>query len=660
MNPSDFSVEANRRSIELLTIAVALVAVPHVFNLAAPVMAFFASLVTWRLAAARRMLQLPGRWILLLLTVAGAALVFGEYHKFYGREAGAALFTVGLGLKLMELRTYRDAYLAIFLAFFVAVTQYLFSQSIPMALYTLMVAVLLVMTLISLNSTPDFTPAQQLRMAGLMVLQALPLMLLLFVLFPRIPGPLWKLPDDEPRATTGLSDTIEPGSIGKLGLSLELAFRAQFDGQPPPPQLRYWRGPVFWQTDGRRWALTREPLKDTSPQVVMSGPAARYTVILEPSQQRWVFALDLPNEFPLELKRSAEFVLHDRNKITERRQFRLASHTQYSTGPLSEAEKERGLQLPDRIDPRLADLIHDWRKSGPGDRDLVDRALAYFRQQPFYYTLNPPLTTGDPVASFLFDTRRGFCEHYATAFVILMRLAGIPARVVTGYQGGLWNPVGRFIEVRQADAHAWSEVWLEETGWTRVDPTAAVAPERIEFGLDVDTQVAVGEIRFNPFDSRSGAGQFELGSALQQARLLWNSLDYQWNLWVLSYGPQNQDNLLRFLGIADWRGLAGWLAVLGGLLLLALALLIIPRRVRTRDPVQIAYGRFLKKLARHGFEKHPSEGASSFCQRVIPFFPEHAEQFRRITDLFQVLRYGRPASLQTLTSLRKLVRQLSL
>jgi hypothetical protein len=241
-----------------------------------------------------------------------------------------------------------------------------------------------------------------------------------------------------------------------------------------------------------------------------------------------------------------------------------------------------------------------------------------------------------------------------------MRLAGLPARVITGYQGGHWNPVGRFIEVRQADAHAWSEVWLEETGWTRVDPTAAVAPERIEFGLDVETQVAAGEIRFNPFDSRSGAGDYGLGSTLQQARLLWNSLDYHWNLWVLSYGPQNQDNLRRLLGIADWRGLAGWLAVLGGILLLALALLIIPRRVRTRDPVQIAYGKFLKKLARHGFEKHPAEGASSFCQRVSLGFPEHAEQFSRITELFQVLRYGRPTSLQTLTSLRKLVRKLSL
>lgn len=660
MSPASFPAESNRRSIELLAISSALVTAPHMFNLPVPIMGFFALMVVWRLAAARGLLPLPGRWFLMLLTAAGAALVFAEFHKFYGKEAGASLLSVSLGLKLMELRAARDAYLAVFLAFFVAVTQYLFSQSIPMALYTLAIVVLLFTTLISLNSDAEFAQRQQLRLAGIMVLQAIPLMLLLFVLFPRIPGPLWKLPDDEPRATSGLSEVIEPGSIGKLGLSQELAFRVQFEGKPPPPRLRYWRGPVFWHTDGRRWTLSPEETRESRSSLVMAGPAMPYTVILEPTQQRWVYALDLPSEFPNELKQTPEFLLIARDKILDRRQYRLVSHTEYGTGPLSERERTLGLQLPEKMEAKLLELVSGWKRSAPASKDMVERALAYFRQEPFYYTLNPPLTSGDPVASFLFQTRRGFCEHYATAFVVLMRLSSIPARVVTGYQGGLWNGVGRFIEVRQADAHAWVEVWLEEKGWVRIDPTAAVAPERIEYGLDIDTQVAAGEIRFNPLEAKFAGDALAFAELIKQARLVWNSIDYSWNLWVLSYDPQNQDRLLRALGILDWQKLAWWLAGSSSLMVSVLALLILPVRGRKPDPAQRIYGHFLRKLARHGFEKGPAEGASSFCRRISPALPAQAEQIQSITALYQGLRYGKPGHPDRLRTFQQLIRKLSL
>lgn len=657
MSTRVFSLETDRRSVELLVCSVALVVAPHIANLAATIMGFFALLILWRLAAARRKVSLPGRWILLLLTIAGAALVFAEYRRFYGREAGAALFTTGLGLKLMELRSGRDAYLAIFLAFFVGVTQYLFSQSIPMALYTLAIVALLVTTLISLNASEAFPLRRQFRMAASLTLQAVPLMLLLFLLFPRIPGPLWKLPDDQPQARSGLSDTIEPGSIGKLGLSQELAFRAQFEGTPPPPRLRYWRGPVFWHTDGFRWTLSVERGREKAPAPTLRGAPTRYTVILEPNQQHWVFALDLPSEHPGELRQTEEFLLLARDEIHERRQYRLASHTDYATGAITARARKLGLQLPSATPPRLKELVHGWKQKDTSDRALIDEALGYFRREPFYYTLNPPLTSGNPVESFLFDTRKGFCEHYATAFVVLMRIAGIPARVVTGYQGGSWNAVGRFIEVRQADAHAWAEVWLDGNGWTRIDPTAAVAPERIEYGLDVDSQVATGEIRFNPLDSALSDRALALGDLLRQARLIWDSVDHAWNLWVLSYGPENQARVMQLLGVVDWQKLAWLLTGSMVFALLVLAWFILPHGEHQPDRAQRLYGRFLRKLARRGLVKGPAEGALAFSRRVMAALPGEADRVGAITQLFLDLRYGRPGSPERLRLLHDLVKK---
>jgi transglutaminase-like putative cysteine protease/dolichol kinase len=643
---------------QLLLFSVLFVALPHAVHLTAPVFGFFAAMVAWRFAAGLRPGLLPGKIPLAFLTVGGGLLVFAEYHRFYGRDGGAALFLVGLGLKLMEMKTRREIYLVIFLAFFVALTQYLFSQSIPMAAYTLAAVGLSVAVLIGVNSGNALAIPDLLRRSGALVAQAVPLMVVLFLFFPRIPGPLWHMPDDERRAKIGLSDIMEPGSISHLSESDEPAFRADFQGEPPPPGQRYWRGPVFWQTDGTRWTLPSEQPLARPARVEFAGPSYRYTVTLEPHTRKWVYALDLPSEIPPALGQTADFLLLAKDKLEERSQFTLASRPEFRTGPLSDADRRRALQLPGEPAPRLRELVDGWKAASPEPRAIVSAALKYFRAEPFVYTLNPPKLPDRPVERFLFETRRGFCEHYATAFVTLMRVAGVPARVVGGYQGGAWNPIGRFLEVRQADAHAWAEVWLENEGWTRVDPTAAVAPERIEQGIDFESQSAAGDVRFNPVGEALAEQAMGLRDWLRSGRQAWASVDHAWNLWVLAYNPENQKRFWEALGIVDWRTLAVWLGGLLTLCGLAAAYLFRPKSVQADDPAVKAYRRFQAKLARRGVERRIGEGPVDFARRAAAVLPEAAEPIAGVTEVFLRLRYGREPAPADLERLRRKVREL--
>ncbi|MEI7868650.1 MAG: DUF3488 and transglutaminase-like domain-containing protein [Candidatus Methylumidiphilus sp.] len=650
LSPAD-----DKQKLGWLLGSVVLVAAPHAFNLAPVVMAYFVMLALWLLSALYLKFPLPNRALLFLLTLSGASIVLWHYHRFWGQEAGSSLFIVGLGLKLLETKTHRDAYLVVFLAFFVAFTQFLFSQSIPMAGYALIAVIFLIATLIGLSSNKTFPVKARLTMATLMVAQALPVMLLLFVFFPRINGPLWELPDDSHNAKTGLSDTISPGSFSRLALSQETAFRVDFERELPPPKDRYWRGPVFWYTNGDKWTLL-----PTIPIVLGHKPQfedsfKNYVVTLEPHNQRWIFAMDLPNSFPSEFDETADYQLLSKTDVTERKQYRLSSGTIYTTGALSKSDAKKGLQLPTNTGIRLQQLVKGWQVGNPTAKLLVEKALRYFRDEAFYYTLTPPLLKGDPVESFLFETRRGFCEHYATAFVILMRIGGVPARVVTGYQGGQWNSIGRFLEVKQADAHAWAEVWLPESGWTRVDPTGAVAPERIERGLDVENQIAFGEIRFNLGGGLPSDHGFGLGNVWRRARLITSTIDHAWDGWVLAYGTENQNKFFRWLGLFDWRAIAAWLSVGLVICFVPVAWFIVPKRGKQTDPIKRIYLKFLRKLAAFGLLQQTGEGPLSFADRIVKSVPELAKPIENIIQLYIQVRYEQFHEPSDLKKLRGLI-----
>ncbi|WP_256996394.1 transglutaminase TgpA family protein [Methylococcus capsulatus] len=654
MTPPSLPPELLRRNLPLLCAALALVVTPHWADLPPAFPGFVWLACGWRLAALYRKAPPPSRIGLFLLTLAGAGLVYLHFHKFYGREGGTALFLVGLGLKLLEMRSLRDLYLVVYLALFVAVTEYLFSQSIPIAAHTLGVVTLLMSCLIGLNGGENLGLAGRLRLGAKMVLQAVPVMVVLFLFLPRIAGPLWKLPEDEPGGTTGLSDSMEPGAISRLGLSRETAFRVDFEGAPPPPQERYWRGPVFWKYDGRRWtAGYDQPLPARRPPQT-AGASYRYVLTLEPQRRRWVFALETAETFPAGLTRAEDGFLLAAEPIRERRRYLLSSRPAAAFDALSESERRRALQLPGMPDERVRALVDGWLLEDPSADAVAQRALRHFREQPFIYSLRPPAIDGDPIAGFLFETRRGFCEHYAGAFVYLMRVAGIPARVVTGYQGGHWNPVGHFLEVSQADAHAWAEIWIDGNGWTRIDPTAAVAPERIERELAFEADADGAVVFASPVAEALGQRLSSLRGLIRDAGLLWDAVDHAWVQWVLAYGPENQGRFLERLGVVDWNRLVYWLTGLLGLLALISFILLWPRCRPVADPALRIYLRVAGKLERQGLVRAPAEGMRDFAARVARSRPDLAESFGRFTALFLAIRYGgmvQPAELERLKAL---------
>ena len=458
------------------------------------------------------------------------------------------------------------------------------------------------------------------------------------------------MPADAYSGMSGLSDSMTPGSISNLSLSGEIAFRARFEGEiPPKPQL-YWRGPVLRLFDGRTWRSGIQQEK-VSPGGTATESTVRYTVTLEPHNKPWLFALEMPLAPPSGAIVSREYQVLSKTPVRSRLRYDMQSHIGFVPGA-DEAETvlRRHLDLPGN-NPRTRALAEQWRREAAQDEAVIRRMLDHFRMEQFFYTLTPPLLGENSIDQFLFETRRGFCEHYASAFVFAMRAAGIPARVVTGYQGGERNPVDGYLIVRQSDAHAWAEVWLEGKGWTRVDPTAAVAPNRIEAGLA--SAVPAGEPL--PFLVRADL------SWLKQLRFRWEAISNTWNQWVLGFDPQRQRELLSRLGMRqpDWKAMTAAMAVLCGLLLLGLTAWALHRRARI-DPVQRAWNRLSRRLARIGLARQAWEGPADYTQRVAQARPELSPALAAIAGLYIDLRYGKLAGKEARRKLRGMIADLKI
>ena len=594
--------------------------------------------------------RLPARWLLITLAAATAAGIYASYHTLLGRDAGVALLVAMLTLKLLESRTLRDSMVVIFISYFLVITHFLYSQSIPTGLYLLLVVLVITTTLIGLNHPGrQIEPRKQLRLAAVLLGQAVPVMLVLFLFFPRVPGPLWGMPSDAYEGMTGLSDSMAPGSISKLSQSGAVAFRVVFDGPPPRPELRYWRGPVLDFFDGRNWSATAAP--DPKPaDIAVTGDPASYTLTLEPHNKRWLLALDMPAKLPPASRLGARFELLANQPVRQRLRYRATSYPDYQAGLNSgTTELNRSLRLPEFGNLKTREMAGAWKRASKDNGEIVRRALELFRNEAFFYSQTPPLLGANSVDEFLFDSRRGFCEHYAGSFVFLMRAAGVPAWVVTGYQGGESNPFGNYLIVRQSDAHAWAEVWLENRGWVRVDPTAAVAPRRIESGLAA--ALPAGESL--PLLARMDSAW------LMQLRMTWDTLNNDWNQWVLGYGQERQYDLLSRLGfeMASWRELTVGLAAGVGALLLAFSGFMLWRHTPLdADPAAAIYQRFCRKLARAGVVRQPNEGPADFAQRTAILRPDLAVSATTISELYISLRYAPHPNASALRQLRRQIR----
>lgn len=626
------------RGLDGVLVALAVSAAAHVTHLPAWVSLLLVAAIAWRWTADRRGAALPPRWLRNLVAVAAVIAVLATYRTINGVEAGTALLVLAASLKLLETRTARDLTILAFIAYFLLYAALLRDQRLPLLPVLLVGALVTTAALLRVHAgSAGESWSTAARRSGVLVLQALPLALALFLLFPRLPGPFWGIAAPN-SARTGLSDEMTPGDVSDLSTSGEPAFRVRFAGRLPPPVLRYWRGPALHEFDGRTW---RRPRGQAFPEqsVTAQGAPVDYQVTLEPHDRNWILALDMPGGWPEpEAYRAYDFTLVSPRPITDVASFQLRSYTRYRAGsvlPLSLRHKDT--QLPETGNPRSLALGRELRARYGDPRQVAAAMLRLFRNQPFEYTLEPPRLGRDSVDEFLFGTRKGFCEHYASAFTLVMRAAGVPARVVTGYQGGEWNALGGYLLVRQSDAHAWSEIWLDDAGWVRVDPTAAVAPERIERGL-VD---AVGADEPAP-------GRLRQASALWlTATLAWDAVNDFWNERVVRFNAARQFELLERLGIdePDWRALGLALAASLAVFFVALSAQMAWKfRAPVRDWPARLHDETARRLRRRGLEPGPAEGPIAFLDRASAACPDLSRELLQIRDLYCGLRYGpRPA-----------------
>lgn len=606
-----------------------------------------ALLLAWRYRLAIRQKRLPGMWVLFPLLLVVVVAVVLTHGGAFGRDASVALFTLLLALKVMEAKSQRDLTLVVLLGYFLTICTFLFSQTLLIA--TLTVAPLLALTtaLIAINHHQAQPLEKLLKLAVTLLGLAIPLLLALFVLFPRAPGPMWGMPKDAGRAMTGLDDEMSPGKISNLSRSFDVAFRVAFHGKPPPQSQLYWRGPVLWNFDGETWRGGDRERASGLPALEPHSTPLEYTVTLEPHNRPWLFLLDLPVKLPqtgqTTVAFSTDFELLALQAVRQRIRYDAISSTNFSYGStLSETDRHRALQLPPTGEPRSRQLAQQWAATNPDPQAIAQRALDLFRNH-FSYTLLAPPLGGSPVDEFLFTSKKGFCEHFAGSFVYLMRAAGVPARVITGYQGGEFNTLGDYMVVRQTDAHAWAEIWIAGKGWVRVDPTAAVMPSRVASGI----ASALPENEPLP-----GLARPEL-TPTKRLNLGWDAVNNSYNQWVLGYNQKRQTELLsRVTGSKVSRAdLVVWLvgfllAIIGGI-----AFVLLRPVKQPLDEPQRLWLKFQRKLANAGLERLPAEGPLDFAVRAAQVYPASQTQIGNIIELYLPLRYGgsrNPAQLAAL------------
>jgi len=634
-----------REALISLSLAFIISISPHLGRLPVWFAALAILVFSWRYKIITARWHQPGKFIRFIIIFCVISLVFRHYQTLLGRDAGVSMLVALTMLKFLELNSLRDYMLVVFLCLFIALTSFLYSQSMVLGAYLMLVVIFLFAVMMYLNHSQKQGVQSIMKRSAVLVLTALPIAILLFVLFPRMQGGLISLPGDSHAGLSGLSDSMKPGSINELNLSEKVAFRVEFSGQVPAQQQRYWRGIVLEIYEDGEWKEVGEERQGAESSVNFSSDKIlEYSILQEPSNKKWVFALDMPVQKPADLKWGPGHTLRSSGQLRDRRQMQLTSVLDYSFADISERELVSNFDISAVNGERIMELARTLYQQSGSDRSYIKTVMDYYRNNNFIYSLQPPRLGENPVDSFMLDTRKGYCEHFASSFTVMMRLAGIPARVVTGYQGGEWNEQGNYMIVRQSDAHAWSEVWLDGTGWTRVDPTSAVSPERIEYGLDAIRQLIEQGQQLGTIPDEQIKlllDQSFLVRSIKGMRMFWDGVNTSWYRWVIGYGKENQLGLLKWLGFsgAYWRDLIIILIALVTFLLLLQSWLLFHRK-RVVDPSLARYQKFCKHLARVGIQRQASEGPFRFAQRVCSLRPDLQTGVMMVTNTYIDIVYA--------------------
>jgi transglutaminase-like putative cysteine protease len=617
-------------------------------------------------------------WILLLVAC-GAVIRGAIYYNYYKHLPSirtlnllAALSILGLiysalsvgllfgmvnllilacALKLMQMRSQKDVYQLVISLLFLIGCGFIFNQTIGFSLFYGLMCMALLLSLACYHA-PSNTMRKQLKTISILSLQALPIGLLMFLVLPQL-SPLWHIPKAK-GAQTGLSEQITPGDIAALSQSSELAFRATFEDTPPIARQRYWRAIVMEDFDGKTWKVhpyrqkEREYQLETKQQFEpkLTGPFFNYEVIAEPTYQPWLFALDIAVPANAQSRRnimqSSDFLLFNRQPVVSKYQYAVRSYPEaLASQTLTTAEKQINLSLPEKANNRTREWVNNLRAQHQDNTKFVEAVLGHFIDNPFVYTLRPDVMLVDPVDRFLFDNQAGFCSHYASALAYSLRLGGIPARIVTGYQGGeLVENTGKspYLSIYQYDAHAWVETWGDNSGWQRIDPTALVSPDRIEFGLQQAMQEEGSFLADSPF----ALARLANIAWLNNIRLFLADIDYNWSRWVLGFNSDRQRDLFKsILGkLTPER-----LSILGVGIVLSIALLLslffLPHWLQNRlVTTQRLYLKALNAFEKAGTQRATWQGPSAFSQQISERYPHKVSvPFSQLTQYYLRLTY---------------------
>jgi transglutaminase-like putative cysteine protease len=641
MRAPDYTVVSAQRLLWTATI-IAGASLPHWPTLPIWVSALLLVCIVWRLGGKFKRWPLPNRFFRLTLAFGAFTGVLLQYGTVNGATAGSALLVVMVALKFLESHTHRDQVVLMIIAYFLVFASLLYERTLLMLLYLLGFVWVTTAGLLQLGRHGVLLPSwPTAKLAARLLLQAVPIMLILFLLFPRLPGPLWGMPGDASSGTSGLSESMSPGDITNLGLSDEVAFRVEFETAPPSAAERYWRGPVLSLFSGRTWTRSPGMRRQVIRTLEFVGPPVEYRVVLPSNARNWLFALDMPESWTTERRRNitmgSDYQLRAfaAQSLDTRIDYRVTSYTNYvAREALTPSEQEAFTSLPADSNPRTRAMISEWLAEGATQDQIIERALDVFRGDTFFYTLTPPPLGLHTADEFIFETQEGFCEHYASAFAIMMRIAGIPARIVTGYQGGEFNGIGDYYVVRQANAHAWAELWLGDRGWVRVDPVGAVAPDRISFG---SARSALG-------NERAGTAALVNMRWIRTALMAWDAANTYWNDWVIGYGPQLQRSLLQNFGIErpSWRKLAVMVVVVTAAILTLLTLYLgwTFRRQRNVDAAAQSFAKFTRKLRNADVAPRlAGEGPRAYALRARGKLPHAAADIDRVVARYLEARY---------------------
>lgn len=626
-----------RTSLQWQMLAIVLPVLPHVSHLPIWVPALLLICIGWRFMVFLGRWSFPKWYVKSALVILSALGVVVSYKMGSGISSTVALLVTGFGLKSLEMYKKRDALVVIYVAYLVSATAFLFDQSILMAIYVFAVLLVCTTALLSVNLTKEASFMVPFKRTVLLVIPTIPLMVVLFILVPRI-GPLWQMGLDNSAAKTGLSEQMSPGDITKLTRSAETAFRVKFEGEVPAQKDLYWRAIVMNDFDGRTWYNEKKPgiLQGISPNLKANNTQVSYEVIVEASERKYIPVLEQLASLPVGFNLRDDLTLTAPATLRQRSQYQLKSNL---TDRYLDGENlfsfSRQLILP-KGNNRAKQQAQLWWRETQDIESYLDKILQNYNRS-FVYTLQPPALGLNPIDQFLFETQQGFCEHFSSATAFMLRAVGIPARIVTGYQGGEWNPYQNYLLVRQYDAHAWVEYWTEDLGWKRIDPTSYVAPERIEQPSD---EILGREDQFladNPFISSTILSKGLLASV----RLRMEALNYGWHRWVLGYHHQQHAFLAEFLGNLSALKLALFLLIPFALIITATTLMIIRNSsAQSLDPTDRLISLLSDHMKKQGLHRQPGETVQNYCVRVGDVREELAAQLLEVGRLYEQIRYA--------------------